>query len=237
MKEKKDKGFAKYKRITVGRGGILFLFAYELITTLFGFIPGLLGYGFRRLFYGLLLHKKTKKPLIGVNVTLRCPQKILLEDDVYIEGHVSLLASPGDDKDHTIKLGKGSYVRSYSILNSGHPNGFIEIGEDSAIGHGVQIHGLGGVTIGNNVLIAGQSFIVALSHKYDDTDKYISEQGFSAKGITIEDDVWIGANVKVIDGVTIKKGSIIGAGSFVNKDIDEYCIAAGSPCRVIRKRK
>lgn len=57
----------------------------------------------------------------------------------------------------------------------------------------------------------------------------------TSKPITIEDDVWIGANSTVCGGVTIGKGSIIGAGSVVNKDIPSGVIAAGNPCRVIRK--
>lgn len=54
--------------------------------------------------------------------------------------------------------------------------------------------------------------------------------------IHIEDDVWIGAGVKVLKGVTIGKGSVIGAGAVVTKDIPPYSIAAGVPCRVIGKR-
>lgn len=56
-----------------------------------------------------------------------------------------------------------------------------------------------------------------------------------AKPIVIEDDVWLAANVTVCGGVTIGKGSIIGAGSVVTRDIPENVIAAGVPCRVIRK--
>ena len=57
----------------------------------------------------------------------------------------------------------------------------------------------------------------------------------TSKPITLEDDVWIGANATVCGGVTIGKGSIIGAGSVVVKDIPSGVIAAGNPCRVIRK--
>ena len=54
--------------------------------------------------------------------------------------------------------------------------------------------------------------------------------------ITIEDDVWIGTNVTILAGVTIGRGSVIGAGSVITKSIPPYSIAAGNPCKVIRKK-
>lgn len=53
--------------------------------------------------------------------------------------------------------------------------------------------------------------------------------------ITVEDDCWIGAGAILLPGVTIGHGSVIGAGSVVNKDIPANCVAAGNPCRVIRR--
>lgn len=52
--------------------------------------------------------------------------------------------------------------------------------------------------------------------------------------VTIEDDVWIGANCQILKGVTIGARSVIGAGSVVTKSIPPDCIAAGNPCRVVR---
>ena len=53
--------------------------------------------------------------------------------------------------------------------------------------------------------------------------------------VTIEDDVWIGANCQILKGVTIGVRSVIGAGSVVTKSIPADCIAAGNPCKVIRR--
>jgi acetyltransferase-like isoleucine patch superfamily enzyme len=58
-----------------------------------------------------------------------------------------------------------------------------------------------------------------------------------SKEVVIEDDVWLGYNVIVLPGVTIGKGSVIGAGSVVSKDIPPYSIAIGNPARVIKKRE
>lgn len=64
----------------------------------------------------------------------------------------------------------------------------------------------------------------------------IREQGVTREGIIIEDDCWLGSGVKVLDGVTIGKGCVIGANSVVTKDIPPYSVAVGAPARVIKKR-
>lgn len=62
-----------------------------------------------------------------------------------------------------------------------------------------------------------------------------SEKLIKEEKVVIEDDAWIGANVTILPGVTIGRCSIIGAGSVVTKDIPPNCIAAGVPCKVIRR--
>ena len=89
------------------------------------------------------------------------------------------------------------------------------------------------VNIGNNVFIAPNVCIACAGHAIYPTERL---EGIETSApITIEDDVWIGANVTVCPGVTIGKGSVIGAGSVVNKDIPSGVVAAGNPCKVIRK--
>ncbi len=79
--------------------------------------------------------------------------------------------------------------------------------------------------------------ILAVNHVYDDPTRPIREQGITAQGIVIEDDVWIGAGAIVLDGVTIGRGSVIGAGAVVADDIPPYSIAVGSPAKPIRDRR
>lgn len=99
------------------------------------------------------------------------------------------------------------------------------------------------LTIGNHVNIGGNCIIMDTDvHQMD----YVARRGEKVENaddantkvqsapVTIEDDVWIGANCIVLKGVTIGARSIIGAGSVVTKDIPADCIAAGNPCRVIR---
>lgn len=86
--------------------------------------------------------------------------------------------------------------------------------------------------IGANAFIAPGVCIACAGHAIDPAQRAAGIG--TSKPITIEDDVWIGANATVCGGVTIGKGSIIGAGSVVVKDIPAGVIAAGNPCRVLR---
>ena len=89
------------------------------------------------------------------------------------------------------------------------------------------------VNIGEGVFIAPGVVLACAGHAID-PEQRASGIGSSAP-ITIEDEVWIGANATVIGGVTIGKGSIIGAGSVVTRDIPGGVIAYGNPCKVRRK--
>ncbi|MEE0016116.1 MAG: sugar O-acetyltransferase [Clostridia bacterium] len=89
------------------------------------------------------------------------------------------------------------------------------------------------VNIGKGVFIAPGVCIACSGHAIHSSQR--AEGIGTSKPITIEDNVWIGANSTVCGGVTIGEGSIIGAGSVVNKDIPEGVIAVGNPCRVLRK--
>ena len=71
---------------------------------------------------------------------------------------------------------------------------------------------------------------------FSDTECSIKSQGVQRKGITIEDDCWIGSNVTILDGVTIGKGSVIGAGTLVTKDIPADSIIVDKREKSIRNR-
>lgn len=110
----------------------------------------------------------------------------------------------------------------------------LTIGDNTQINPGTVIYG--DVIIGNNVMIAPNCTIAGGNHKYTTRTKPMRFQGSDEKPIIIEDDVWIGANSSILGGVTIRKGSIIGAGSVVTKDIQDYTINFGNPCIFIKNR-
>jgi virginiamycin A acetyltransferase len=117
--------------------------------------------------------------------------------------------------------------------------GNIEIGENSYINSGCVLYSGNGIKIGNNVLIAANCTFAPVNHQFELKDKLIIEQRFkpSKGGIVIEDDVWIGANVVVLDGAIIRKGAVIAAGCIVKNEVESYAICVGNPLRVIKYRK
>lgn len=94
------------------------------------------------------------------------------------------------------------------------------------------------IVIGNNVSIAPHVTLIVESAPNNGQEianiPYVKEKLIKSAPIIIDDDVWIGANVTILPGVHIGKCAIIGAGSVVTKDIDEYCIYAGVPAKKIR---
>jgi acetyltransferase-like isoleucine patch superfamily enzyme len=92
--------------------------------------------------------------------------------------------------------------------------------------------------IGNNIMIGPNVVIECDNHLYDIVGKTMFQNRDlrNVKGVTIEDDVWIGANVIILPGVTVGEGSIVGAGSVVSKNVPSYSICVGNPCRKIKNR-
>lgn len=88
------------------------------------------------------------------------------------------------------------------------------------------------VTIGNDVLIGPNLGIYAVNHGLDPEERI--KGACIGKPVHIEDNVWIGGDVKILAGVTVGEGSVIGAGSIVTKNIPAGVVAAGNPCKVIR---
>ena len=115
--------------------------------------------------------------------------------------------------------------------------GSIEIGSATYIGPYTCLAGPGAIAIGKSCLIASHTGIYANNHNFADPSRQIVEQGITCKGIAIEDDCWLGTGVKVLDGVTIGRGSIIGAGAVVTKNIPPYSVAVGVPAKVVSRRE
>ena len=127
-------------------------------------------------------------------------------------------------------LGRGSVVESYSCINNA--VGDVIIGDHTRIGLHNTI--IGPVSIGNNVNLAQGITVTALNHNFGDATKRIDEQGVSTKPVVIGDDVWIGANVVVLPGVTIGSHCVVAAGAVVTKDVPDRTIVAGVPAKVIK---
>lgn len=109
----------------------------------------------------------------------------------------------------------------------------IEVGENFYANHGCVILDGAKVIFGNNVFIAPNCGFYTAGHPIDAARR---NKGLEyAYPITVGDNVWFGGGVKVLPGVTIGSHVVIGAGSVVTKDIPDYVVAAGNPCKVLRK--
>lgn len=128
-------------------------------------------------------------------------------------------------------LGRFSVIEDFAIINNA--VGDIFIGEFTRIGLGNTI--IGPVRIGNDVILAQNVIISALNHNFKDTTVCIRKQGINVDEITIDNNVWIGANSSILAGVHIGKHVVVGAGSVVTKDIPAYSVVVGNPARIVKK--
>lgn len=114
--------------------------------------------------------------------------------------------------------------------------GNITIKDNVFIGPYTVIYGHGGVTIGEDSLIAMHCRILSSNHTIPTQSEHIRWQPDILKPTTIGKDVWLGAGVTVLGGVKIGDGCVVGAGSVVTKDLPPYSIAVGVPAKVMKTR-
>lgn len=132
-----------------------------------------------------------------------------------------------------IQIGNSEILENVIIQTYG---GDIVIGDHCSINASTIIYGHGGTKIGSNVLIAGGCMIIPANHMFQNINIPISKQGLSLGEIIINDDVWIGHGCTILSGVNIGSGSIIAAGSVVNKDVEPFSIYGGVPAKKLKDR-
>ena len=123
--------------------------------------------------------------------------------------------------------------RNATLITHG---GNITIGSYSTVNPYTVIYGQGNTLIGHGVRIAALTTIIPSNHIFKDKNIPIFKQGLTSKGIIIDDDVWIGTGVRILDGVHVRRGCVIGAGSVVTKSTIENGVYVGVPAKLLRKR-
>ncbi|MEJ2600885.1 MAG: acyltransferase [Anaerolineales bacterium] len=205
----------------------------QSLYLLFGWIPTLIGVGVRGIFYRLILHMDGWAAIEN-GVRLRFADHIRLGHGAYLDTNTYLHACP-----QGIEIGEGTIVMHGAILHVYNfrdmPHSGIKIGRNSLVGEYSVIRGQGGVTIGDRVYTSPFTQIIAVNHVFDDPERPFVDQGITAQGIVIEDDVWLGANAVITDGVHIGKGAVVAAGAVVTKDVPAHTVVAGVPARPIKK--
>ncbi len=225
----------KYVDIAVGRRGLLPFLSYELASWFLAPAPGALGYFLRSMAYRQMLGFCGKGLVMGRNVSLRHPRRIRLGRGVVVDDNCVLDAKGYSS--NGICIGDGVVISRNTIISC--KGGSIDIEDNSNISANCMLISESRLSVGKNVLIAGMCYIIAGgNHGIERIDIPIISQPMTQKGgIIIGDNCWLGANVTVLDGVTIGRDTVVGAGAVVTESLPEYAIAVGAPARVVRLRK
>ena len=147
--------------------------------------------------------------------------------DIGADCVVSRLAAVHPD---SLVLGDRSYIAAHA-----HVTGDVLIGADCSVNVGAAVRGR--VRTGRAVRIGAHTSVLGFDHGFDDPDVEMFAQPLQSVGVEIGDDVWLGANVVVLDGVRVGSHSVVGAGSVVTHDVPGWTLVAGNPARVIRSRR
>ncbi len=139
---------------------------------------------------------------------------------------------------HQLKIGDNVAIQRNVYIHIAHPFSDIhqvQIGDNSFIGANTEINCSSRVLIGKDVLIASSCTLVDSGHRYSEF-KLIKDQSTTQKPIIIEDDVWIGTQSAILEGVKIGVGAIVAAGSLVKTDIPAHQIWGGVPAKFLKNR-
>ena len=149
--------------------------------------------------------------------------------NVYIGKHCSLKGK------HHITLEDCVTVRPYAQIWSG-GGGTVKIGRGSEIGERCRISIANSLEIGKKVLLSPNVYITDCDHEYRNIKIPVIDQGIVQRGqrVSIGEGSYIGINAVIVGNVKIGKHCVIGANSVVTKDVPDYCVAVGSPTRVIK---
>lgn len=204
----------------------------QTVLSLFGWIPAVIGIGVRAAAYRLIM-RLGGLVAIEKGVRIRFADRVRLGRGVYLDEGVYLHACPGG-----IEIGDNTLVMHHAELHVYNfrslPQAGIWIGRDCLIGEFNVLRGQGGIHIGDRVYTSPFVQLAAVNHVFADPDRPFVEQGITAQGITVEDDVWIGAGAIITDGVRIGRGAVVAAGAVVTGEVAAHTVVAGVPARVVK---
>jgi acetyltransferase-like isoleucine patch superfamily enzyme len=227
-----ESAYTRYRRIFVGQATLSAFVRYELLTGLLGTMPGAAGYFLRQKLYRSLFKRLGRGSVIGRDVTLRAPNHITIGERVMIDDAVVLDAKGATS---SIELGNQILVGHSTILSCNDSR--VHIGNYVSIGPFCFFASKSHIDVGSNVSIGSGTHLMAGTHATSDPETAIIHQERLSAGITVEDNVWIGSGAKILDGVTLGRNSIVGAGAVVTQSVPAYTTVLGNPARVVQKRK
>lgn len=226
----------RYQDVVIGRRGVWETFYYEWCVW-GGALPGAAGLAFRRIFWPRLFGRCGRGVTFGARVILRHPHRIHLGERVVVSEDC-VLDGRNLDSDEAIVLDDDVMLSNAVILSS--KGGRITIGKHTGIGAQTIVQSTHGspVSLGGDVIIGPRGYLVGGgNYRTARLDVPIWRQGIEPDaGVTVGDDVWLGANVTVLGGVEIGGGSVIGAGAVVTRSVPPRSVARGVPAKVVGSR-
>jgi acetyltransferase-like isoleucine patch superfamily enzyme len=232
LRDPRRSALRKYQDLVVGSRSLLRLLLHEAVVTTTSWVPGALGLLLRRLCYRWLLGAVGRNVTFGQGVVLRHPGKVRLGDDVIVDDLVVLDAK--GETNQGITIGRGVFLGRGTILSC--KDGDIVLGDHVNVGFHSEIFSGSTVTVGAYGLFAAYTYLVGGGHEFERAGVPVVEQERRSKGITLGENVWLGAGAKVMDGVRIADNVVVGAGAVVTDDLPAGAVAVGVPARVVRKR-
>lgn len=226
----------RYQAVIVGRSGLGRTLYFEWCAWL-AIVPGALGLALRKLFWPRLFGSCGRGVQFAGNIVLRHPHRIHLGDRVVLSERC-LLDARNAGTDRAIEIGDDGIVSNDVMIQC--KGSSVAIGARAGIGPQTVIlsAGQGDVTIGNDVIIGPRCFIISGgNYNIDRTDIPIAKQGIKPDtGVTLGDDIWFGANVSALSGITIGSGAIAAAGAVLTRSVPAMSISVGVPAKVVKQR-
>ncbi len=224
----------RYMMLVVGRKSVFELLKYELLTLLFGWIPGALGIVLRRMFYSALFGRVGRGVVIGRNVTVRCGHNIELGNNVVIDDGCFLDGRGADEG----KMRIGDHVilnRNCTVQSKVGP---IHIGPHCSVGTGTLIAAQGGVFIGEWVGFAASCEVSGglFQPRPEGDDAMPPYRRYSKGPVRIDKHCVVGFGAAILDGVHVGTGCMIGPGSIVLKDLPENSVISPRPGVILKRR-
>lgn len=155
-------------------------------------------------------------------------RNITFENYVIIDGYAKNKLFFGNN----VKIGEHSWVSCTSHFSK-YGQGF-RIGNNSACGKFCEFGSAGGVVIGNDVIMGSYISFHSENHIFDDTTQLIREQGVTSKGISIGNNVWVGAKATFLDGSVVGNNCVVAAGSVVKGIFPDNVVIGGVPAKIIK---
>lgn len=228
---------SRYQDVVIGSKSIGKLIYFEICIWL-SKIPGAIGLFLRKIFWPRLFGSCGKAVFFGENITLRHPNRIALGNRVVISDGC-ILDARSSEKEKAIIINDDVILSNNVTIQC--KGGSVKIGSHSGVNTQTIIQSLdeNPVVIGTDVFIGQMCFISGGgNYNTDRLDIPIWQQGHrDGEGVTLENDIWLGANVTILGGVKIGSQSIVAAGAVVTKSLEKKSISVGVPAKTIKYRE